>query len=98
MRKTLPVLPLLLFLAGCPGPLTRSVVEPPRLAKIPLSLKERCPLPVELPDRALSASESARLWGEDRANLGDCGERHSALVAAATAVEEQGKHAERGAE
>ncbi|WP_075289162.1 hypothetical protein [Pararhizobium arenae] len=61
------------------------------LAKIPASLKQACAKAQELPDRALYSDEMARLWAKDRAELGDCGRRHGALVEAVGAIEGQGR-------
>ena len=39
-----------------------------------------CAAPVDLPDRALSAGEVERFWGEDRANLVQCSAMHEAVL------------------
>jgi hypothetical protein len=49
---------------------------------VPPSLKEKCALPVELPERALSDREVEVFWGRDRSALRACGSRHSGLVGA----------------
>lgn len=78
------------FLAGCPGPLTRSVAESPAIAKVGASLKVPCADVVDIPDRNLSEKETSRLWAADRRSLGDCRRRHKGLVAAVNAIEGQG--------
>lgn len=69
---------------------TRSVVEAPRLPAVPQSLKQPCDEVSDIPDRDLGTAEVARLWGRDRAALGECRRRHGALAAAAAAIETQG--------
>lgn len=80
-----------LSLAACQSTSMRSVVERPELAKIRASLKQACSSVVTIPDKALSSSETVRLWAEDRQSLGTCGRRHGALVRAIEAVEGQGR-------
>ncbi|MDX3973317.1 hypothetical protein [Shinella sp.] len=48
-----------------------------------------CKPVADLPDGGLSSSAAARLWGQDRAALGECRRRHASLVGALKAVEEQ---------
>ena len=91
LTRLTPVLLVLPFLAGCPGPLTRLAAENTRLANVPGSLKQACAGVVDIPPRALSSAEAARLWGQDRQRLGDCRRRHAALAAAVTAIEGQGE-------
>lgn len=81
----------LLFLAGCQTLSTKSVVEKPMLARIPQSLKQACAGVVAIPDRDLTEPEVARLWGKDRAALGECARRHGGLSAATSALEAQGQ-------
>ena len=89
--KLAVVLVLPLFLAACA---TRSPVSVPvRLATLPQSLLLPCADPVSLPDRDLDTAETVRLWGRDRAALGDCRDRHDALTSAARALEGQGQPA-----
>lgn len=58
---------------------------------MPAALTEPCREPVAIPDRDLSTPDAARLWGADRAALGDCRRRHGALAASVTAIEGQGR-------
>lgn len=37
-----------------------------------------CTPPVDIPHRALGPTETATLWGQDRASLGDCGRKNQA--------------------
>jgi len=46
---------------------------------------------VDLPDRDLTAADIARLWGADRAALGECARRHSGLAASIKAILKQGR-------
>ena len=50
--------------------------------RIDSALTEPCRGVVDIPDRSLGWQETSRLWGRDRASLGDCRKRHSALVKA----------------
>jgi len=58
---------------------------------VPAVLKERCADPVAVPVRDLGSAEAARLWGADRAALGECRRRHSALADSVAAIEAQGR-------
>ncbi|WP_439604160.1 hypothetical protein [Shinella sp.] len=81
-------------LAGCATLSTQSADTSGRAidpASIPQSLKQPCNQVVDLPARELLSAETARLWGRDRASLGECGRRHGALVKAIEAVEGQGR-------
>ena len=46
----------------------------------PATMTASCPLPVDLPPRALTQVEVETLWRSDRLALTDCGERHYLLV------------------
>lgn len=59
----------------------------PRIAA-PTALKAPCAGVVAIPSRALSSAETVRLWGQDRASLGDCGRRHKALADVVTIMEQ----------
>ncbi|MEO3387892.1 hypothetical protein [Mesorhizobium sp. CAU 1741] len=58
---------------------------------MPAALLEECANLVEIPDRDLRTTEVARLWGADRAALGECRRRHSALVGSVKAIQTQGR-------
>jgi len=66
---------------------TRSI----NAAKVPASLKQPCRPVADLPEGDLSSATAARLWGQDRASLGECSRRHAALVRTVDAIEGQGK-------
>ncbi len=90
--RWLPVLAALvlpLCLAACA---TRSNVSvAPRLATIPQTLTLPCADAATLPERDLGTAETVRLWGQDRAALGACRERHQALANAAAQIAGQGR-------
>lgn len=50
--------------------------------ELPATARQRCPDPVALPDRDMTASEVTNGWGRDRANLRICETRRAAAVAA----------------
>mgnify|MGYP006977221618 CR=1 FL=1 len=56
--------------------------------RAPAALKAPCAGVVAIPARALSSAETVRLWGQDRASLGDCGRRHKALADVVTIMEQ----------
>ncbi|WP_181257153.1 hypothetical protein [Pseudaminobacter soli (ex Li et al. 2025)] len=56
-----------------------------------MSLKQECQSVVDIPNRDLTVSEVARLWGKDRLALGECARRHDGLSKAVEALEGQGK-------
>jgi len=75
---------VVLALQGC-SVSTRSidVVAPtPIIYNIDSALREKCKLPLHLPDRGLTQAEVERYWGTDRKNLIICAERHGLLDAA----------------
>ncbi|WP_062235914.1 Rz1-like lysis system protein LysC [Aureimonas sp. N4] len=83
------LLAVLLSQSGCA---TRSPVSvPPRLPTVPQTLLLACADPVALPDRDLTTAETVRLWGRDRASLGECRDRHEALGSAVTTIQSQGQ-------
>jgi hypothetical protein len=51
-----------------------------RLPAPPPSLTAPCPMPVALPERALSMTEIELYWGRDRGHLRQCGEQLAGLV------------------
>ena len=79
------------FLAGSACSSTRSVADRPELARVPPSLAAPCTDVVDVPGRDLTSSEVARLWGADRAALGDCRRRHAALAESLRSIAEQGR-------
>ncbi|WP_441294089.1 hypothetical protein [Aureimonas sp. N4] len=58
---------------------------------MPQTLLLACADPVALPDRDLTTAETVRLWGRDRAALGECRDRHGALSGATRAITDQGR-------
>ncbi len=58
-------------------PIVRTVVVTP---EIPAEAKIRCDNPILLPDRDLTAPETATLWGRDRSALRICETRRAAAV------------------
>lgn len=46
--------------------------------KIDAAVLAPCTPPVDIPHRALGAGETATLWGQDRASLGDCVRKNQA--------------------
>ena len=88
MRLTLPTIALVsIALASCAstGSPDRSETEPVKElasseAQAPRDLDKPCRRPTKLPERALSGGETERYWGQDRAALDACGDRHDANV------------------
>ena len=94
MSRTVFALALLPFLAGCPSTSTlsgadRPVAVKPELARVPQALKQRCAAPSDIPERDIGSEEAARLWANDRVSLGVCASRHTGLVTAVEALEQQ---------
>lgn len=58
---------------------TKFVGQPPVLNPPPPALEAECADTVPLPHRQLKQREVERLWGQDRANLVECGEGKAAL-------------------
>ena len=86
MRPAVLALPL--CLAACQSVSTGLADrDVPRIAA-PTALKAPCAGVVAIPSRALSSAETVRLWGQDRASLGDCGRRHKALADVVTIMEQ----------
>lgn len=77
--------------SGCLTPYQRSVVVRTELAKVPATLREACGEVVDVPSRALTAAEVARLWTADRSLSADCAARHGALNDALSQLEAQGQ-------
>jgi len=50
------------------------------LAAPPAELAAHCDDPVAVPDAAIAAGATERLWAQDRASLVTCGGRHSGLA------------------
>lgn len=73
------------LLAACGGSTASDLVAPPDALVVP------CPVPVRLPDRALTQAEVEGAWGADRRALRGCGERHALLVAWAQGQVEAGR-------
>lgn len=73
------------LLAGCQT--NRIPIVPPQLAKIPASMRQACAGVVDIPARGLTEADITRLWGKDRARLGECARRHGSLAKAVTAIE-----------
>ena len=87
MRPFLLVASVALIAAGCasspseaPAPVVRTqIVSRP----IPDAALKPCDAPAALPDRSLSARETASYWGKDRNALRACEEKRKAAVEAA---------------
>jgi|LakMenEpi03Aug12_release.lakeMendotaPanAssembly.Ray.scaffolds.fasta_scaffold3099905_1 hypothetical protein len=86
MRRTLTIIALASILGACNG-LNDSRIDPAapiqELAKAkskpPVTLTKACPLPKNLPKRAISAGEVERFWSHDRSALVICGRRFRSL-------------------
>jgi hypothetical protein len=74
------VLALLLFPAACQSVSTGLADNNVPPIVVPDAVKAPCAAVVAIPKRSLTSAETARLWGQDRAALGDCGRRHKALA------------------
>jgi len=70
------------------GGIETRIIDP---AKVPASLKQPCRPVADLPEGDLTSATTARLWGQDRAALGECRNRHGALVKSIEAVEGQAR-------
>ncbi len=87
LLPALPVLALLLSGAACQTPLTPLAADAGLKLRVDARLKTPCAGVVKIPDKALSEAETARLWGQDRGNLGACRKRHAALVKSVEVLE-----------
>ena len=86
MRSAVLALPL--CLAACQSVSTGLADRQVAPIRAPAALKAPCAVGVAIPARALSSAETVRLWGQDRASLGDCGRRHKALADVVTIMEQ----------
>lgn len=75
-----------LTVSGCasspaepPALVVRTVTIPPAL---PEAVRTPCDPPVSLPDAALTARQTASLWGRDRTALKTCEARRAAIITA----------------
>jgi hypothetical protein len=77
-RAIIASLCLAMWLGGC-GPSVSPAVKP-ILQPAPGRIHADCTGPVDIPEKDLTVGEVAAMWGQDRANLGDCATRHQAAI------------------
>ena len=83
----LAMLAVLLCLGGCQSSSTGLGEKEVPPVTVPAAVKAPCRDVVAIPDRDLSSAEVGRLWGQDRASLGECGRRHKTLADAVAILE-----------
>lgn len=76
---------VVLLLSGCAN--TRNFYNDPERAHTSESAKVGCADPVDIPNRDLTETETLELWGIDRAELGDCGDKNKMLTKSLTVIE-----------